>query len=168
MSNGASMCFRLAHDIPQIISGIAPVTGGMSRELVNQSIPDTPVSTLIINNVDDPVTIFNGKSITIDGQSVEVMIPVLESLQYWANTNQCSNNVIQESFSDVASTDNTRAYKTSYETCKNNTKATLIHIDGAGHTWPGGWQYMPIILVGRTCQDIIASELIWDFFNLSN
>lgn len=41
----------------------------------------------------------------------------------------------------------------------------LYKIIGGGHTWPGGKQYLPEKQIGKTCMDINASEIIWDFFS---
>jgi len=38
-------------------------------------------------------------------------------------------------------------------------------IKGGGHTWPGGYQYLPEFLIGKTNRDLNASETIWNFFN---
>lgn len=35
---------------------------------------------------------------------------------------------------------------------------------GGGHTWPGGNQYLPERIIGKTSMDIDASEIIWDYF----
>jgi len=37
-------------------------------------------------------------------------------------------------------------------------------IQGGGHTWPNGYQYLSEKLVGKTCHDIDANALIWEFF----
>ena len=37
-------------------------------------------------------------------------------------------------------------------------------VDGGGHTWPGGHQYLPEWIIGKTSRDIDANEVIWDFF----
>jgi polyhydroxybutyrate depolymerase len=41
---------------------------------------------------------------------------------------------------------------------------TLAVIEGGGHTWPGGYQYLPERFIGRTSRDIDANSLIWNFF----
>jgi hypothetical protein len=38
-------------------------------------------------------------------------------------------------------------------------------IKGDSHTWPGGNQYLPEFLIGKTNRDLNASETIWNFFN---
>jgi polyhydroxybutyrate depolymerase len=41
---------------------------------------------------------------------------------------------------------------------------TLLYIvEGGGHTWPGGEQYMPEWLIGKTCQHFDANVAIWAF-----
>ena len=43
----------------------------------------------------------------------------------------------------------------------------LLHykVLNGGHTWPGGYQYLPELLIGKTNQDLDATETIWNFFN---
>ena len=40
----------------------------------------------------------------------------------------------------------------------------LYRLEGAGHTWPGGRQYLPQSAVGVVCRDFDGSRVIWDFF----
>jgi polyhydroxybutyrate depolymerase len=40
----------------------------------------------------------------------------------------------------------------------------LIRLEGGGHTWPGGSQYLPERLIGPVCRDFDGTELIWAFF----
>jgi len=35
---------------------------------------------------------------------------------------------------------------------------------GGGHSWPGGPQYLPDWIVGKSCRDFKATQFIWDFF----
>jgi polyhydroxybutyrate depolymerase len=54
-----------------------------------------------------------------------------------------------------------------WESCaggRDGTEVVLYAIEGGGHTWPGGYQYLPEFLIGKTCMDIKACEIIWDFF----
>jgi polyhydroxybutyrate depolymerase len=39
----------------------------------------------------------------------------------------------------------------------------LVRLDGGGHTWPGGSQYLPERLVGKVCRHVDGTALIWDF-----
>ncbi|MBW1972604.1 MAG: phospholipase, partial [Deltaproteobacteria bacterium] len=40
----------------------------------------------------------------------------------------------------------------------------LYGIEGGGHTWPGGYQYLPERIIGKSSKDIDASKVIWNFF----
>ena len=40
----------------------------------------------------------------------------------------------------------------------------VVALHGGGHTWPGGYQYLPEFLIGKTNRDLDASETIWNFF----
>ena len=42
--------------------------------------------------------------------------------------------------------------------------AVALH-GGGDHTWPGGHQYLPELLIGKTNMDLKATETIWNFFN---
>ncbi|MGQ0569083.1 MAG: hypothetical protein ACT4P5_06055 [Armatimonadota bacterium] len=50
-----------------------------------------------------------------------------------------------------------------YGPCAEGTEVILYAVEGGGHTWPGGWQYLPERVVGRTSRDIDANQVIWSF-----
>ncbi len=41
----------------------------------------------------------------------------------------------------------------------------FYRVEGGGHTWPSGRQYLPERWVGKTNRDVNASEVIWRFFS---
>jgi polyhydroxybutyrate depolymerase len=52
----------------------------------------------------------------------------------------------------------------SFILCNGSAEVKLYVIEGGGHTWPGGWQYLPEKIIGKTSQVIDASEEIITFF----
>jgi polyhydroxybutyrate depolymerase len=40
----------------------------------------------------------------------------------------------------------------------------LYGVEGGGHAWPGGSQYLPESVIGKVSHDIDATQLVWDFF----
>ncbi len=44
---------------------------------------------------------------------------------------------------------------------KHGTKLVLYTVEGGGHTWPSGPQYLPPELIGLTSYQMNASEVIW-------
>ena len=51
-----------------------------------------------------------------------------------------------------------------YSGGRDGSEVVLVRLEGGGHTWPGGAQYLPEGLVGRVCRDFDATALIWQFF----
>ena len=41
----------------------------------------------------------------------------------------------------------------------------LYRMNGGGHTWPSGIQYLPVRLIGPVNRDINGSETIWSFLS---
>ena len=62
-----------------------------------------------------------------------------------------------------ASSDGTRLVRTGF-TGAGGTSVELITVEGGGHTWPGGIQYAPARVIGRTSRALDASAHIWEFF----
>lgn len=60
--------------------------------------------------------------------------------------------------------DGTRIRKEVYGNGKESTEIILYAVEGGGHTWPSGYQYLNEKFVGKTSRDIDANEVIWDFF----
>lgn len=60
--------------------------------------------------------------------------------------------------------DGTRVRRETYGPCNHETEVLLYAIEGGGHTWPGGDQYFPARIIGRTSGDIDANEVVWNFF----
>ena len=65
--------------------------------------------------------------------------------------------------------DLTISYRQSAVGCPPGAAVELIKVIGGGHTWPGGWQYAPVIGsllgIGRTSRDFSANKTIISFFN---
>ena len=66
---------------------------------------------------------------------------------------------------DTAPVDFTWVHKRVYGKCTVGADVVLFEIQGGGHTCPGGYQYLPEFLIGKTSRDLDASKAIWDFFN---
>ena len=69
-----------------------------------------------------------------------------------------------ENMPDKDPQDGTQVKRTTYAGGKAGTEVVLYTIEGGGHTWPSGPQYLPEFMVGRVCKDIDANTVIWDFF----
>ena len=164
MSGGALMAHRLACELSEKITAIATVAGGMPKEVFAYCSPLRPISVLIINNVDDPVIPWEGGELRLGRLTLGEVVPVSSMVKYWVTHNQCSPIPVITYEPDKDPLDGTRVRKERYEKGKDGTDVILYAIEGGGHTWPGGQQYLPERLIGKTSRDIDANEVIWNFF----
>ncbi len=166
MSNGAIMSYRLACELTDKITAIAPVAGNMPQNSFPSCSPSRLISVLAINSVNDPLMPFAGGDITgpFGMKKLGKVLSTDESVRFWARHNNCSLSPVIMYEPDKDQKDGTRVRKEDYNKCKAGTEAILYAIEGGGHTWPGGYQYMNKRIIGKTSGDIDAHEVIWDFF----
>ncbi len=166
MSNGAIMSYRLGCELSEKIAAIAPVAGSIPQNLLLTCSPSRPISVLAINNVNDPLVPFEGGDVTgpYGLRKLGKVLSVSESVKFWVNHNKCSTAPVITYEPDKDPQDGTRIKKETYRNGKNNTEVVLYIIEGGGHTWPGGYQYLNERIIGKTSRDMNAAEVIWNFF----
>lgn len=166
MSNGAIMTYRLACRLSGKIAAIAPVAGNIPQNIFKSCAPSNPVSVLAINSTNDPLVPFSGGNVTgpYGMKKLGKVISTEESVMFWVNNNNCSVNPIITLEPDNDPMDGTRVRRKEYKNGKNNSEVVLFVIEGGGHTWPGGYQYLGKQIIGNTSHDINATKVICDFF----
>jgi polyhydroxybutyrate depolymerase len=166
MSNGAIMSYRLACELSGKIAAIAPVAGNIPVNLLRTCSASKTVSVLAICNVNDPLVPFNGGDVTgpFGQKKLGKVLSSRESVKFWVNHNGCLKkpDITYEPHNDRE--DETRTRREVYSNGNNNTEVILYVIEGGGHTWPGGYQYLPEVIIGKTSRDLNAAEVIWNFF----
>ncbi len=166
ISNGAIMAYRLACELSDKIAAIAPVDGNIPVMLFPGCSPSSPVSVLAVNNVDDPLVPFDGGEIYGSRGKVRLgkILSTGKSIEFWVLRNKCSGTPVVTEEPDRDPRDGTNVIRKYYGNGINGTEVVLYEIKGGGHTWPGGIQYKPVQVIGRTSRDIDATEVIWSFF----
>ncbi len=166
ISNGAIMSYRLACELSHKIAAIAPVDGNIPQLLFPSCYPAIPVSVLAINNVNDPLVPYEGGNIysSIRRTNLGKVMSVDESVKFWVNRNNCPAVPVITELPDLDPKDGTRVTRKEYINSIEGTEVILYSVDGGGHTWPGGFQYLPAFIIGKTSRDFDASEVIWSFF----
>ena len=86
----------------------------------------------------------------------------VESARRFAARYGCTREV-EEAVPDRAD-DGTRTTRTRHLGCEGGAEVVLDAIEGGGHVWPGGWQYLPAMLVGRVTRDYHGSDMLFDFW----
>lgn len=164
ISNGAMMSYRLALELPEKIAAIAPVAGAIPIDILPDEPLLIPLSVCVISGTSDPLVPWEGGTVGTKQNPRGVVISVPDSVNYLVVNNNC--NITPETIllPNTDSTDGTIVYYHKYGNGDNNTEVVLYEIRNGGHTWPGGYQYLSKIIIGRTCKDINANEVIWEFF----
>ncbi len=166
ISNGGFLSLRLACDLSEKIAAVAPVAASMSETKSKHCDPSAPVSVLLISGTGDPLVPYEGGEVRHHGRTGfgGRILSVPDSAAWWADKNGCSRIPTVDSLSDRNPRDGTNIERMIYSGGRQGTEVQLVTIRNGGHTWPGGWQYLPAFLIGRTSRDLDASEAIWNFF----
>ncbi|WP_168169237.1 PHB depolymerase family esterase [Thermococcus sp. 5-4] len=165
MSNGGLMTYRLACEIPERLAAVAVVGVSMSENLYNDCPSDSPLPILMILGTDDPLVPWNGGELHFGPVKLGRVVSIEKTVGYWAVRNGCTVMHEREYLPDIDPEDGTRVWVERYSNCTDEAEVVLYGIEGGGHTWPGGYQYLPQSIIGRTSRDMDANEIIWEFLS---
>lgn len=163
ISNGGFMSFRLGLELSDRIAAIAPVTANLARTHDGKK-PAHAVGLLVVNGTEDPLVPYDGGQVRVFGQDRGAIFSTDESMRRWAGFDGCTGEVRTTALPDRAPRDGTRAWETVWSGCESGVEVRRIRVEGGGHTWPGGRQYLPESLIGRVSRDFDAVPVIFDFF----
>jgi polyhydroxybutyrate depolymerase len=164
ISNGGFMSFRLACELSAKIKAIAAVTASHPVSMEGKCRPARAIHVLILNGTKDPLVPYNGGYVEVLGIKRGRVISTDDSVRFWVAVNKCAGTPAIEDLPDNNSNDGTKVKKISYGPCSGNTRVILFSIEGGGHTWPDGIQYLSKRIVGNTSRQINACDVIWDYF----
>jgi polyhydroxybutyrate depolymerase len=163
LSNGGAVTHRLACERAEQISAIATF-GGENQFAAAGGLCDLSVPVLAIHGTDDPCWAFEtgaGACLQDDGKQ---KVGAMESTQEWAHRDGCGlAPPVEAPLPDVDPDDGTTATRVRWDGCIAD--VALLRIDGGGHTWPGGWQYLDESEIGRVSHDVDGNQEILDFFD---
>jgi len=160
-SNGGFMSNTLAARCSEKFAAIAPVIGGISVAVSESFAPVKPVSVLIIQGDEDPLVPIHGGTVA---RKRGEMIDTDETVRKWVAHDGCRPEPAATDVLDANPDDRTRVTRTLYAGGKDGSEVAYWRIEGGGHTWPGGGQYLPKFLIGRTSREFDGAEAIWAFF----
>ena len=165
VSDGAMMTHRFACERTKKLRGFAAIIGAMPYDVARRRwrCGREPLSALMINGTEDPIVPWDGGMVQFDGQKLGRVLSVERTFSFWSSHDGCTNVTVSR-IHDFVPTDGTRIERHKATGCVGGTKVELFAVEGAGHTWPSGWQYLPANMIGRTSQDIDAAVAAWRFF----
>lgn len=163
-SNGAFMTNRFACERADRIAAIAPVIGSMAANIAVNCSPARAVPVLLINGTDDQLVPWDGESVRFGRRRLGKMLSVPELTRFWVRQNACADAPQIAYLSDIDPDDGTRVVRQHSTHCRDGADVVLYEVQGGGHTWPRGVQYLPRWFIGRVSQDLDANAVIWEFF----
>lgn len=159
LSNGAFMVNRLACELSEKISAVAPVAGTLGTDL--ECSPALPVAVMAVHGTDDPLVPFEGGRMTGRG-GTSTILPVSRVVELWRGINGCPPDGTERTLPDKG--EDMTVTVAGWTGCDRDTAVVLYTVIGGGHAWPGGAQYLPERVIGRTTEQFDASAASWDFF----
>jgi polyhydroxybutyrate depolymerase len=143
LSNGGFLSHRLACESAGRFAAIAPVAGVMGIPMCK---PSRAVPVLGFHGTADAIVPYGG-SVLLG------FPPAPDTYAGWAMRDGCGTST-KETFRMADS------HCSTWLSCPGTMEVTFCTVDGGGHTWPGG-QPLP---TGYTTMNIIATDVMWDFF----
>jgi polyhydroxybutyrate depolymerase len=132
----------------------------MPETLVPACTPAAPISIMFMHGTQDPLVKIDGGVIARrNSRSVSLR----EAVDFWRRVNHASDLPSRTELPDRQA-DGTHVRRELYRSTSDEVEVVVYTIEGGGHTWPGGVQYLPVSLVGRTSANLDATEAIWAFF----
>jgi polyhydroxybutyrate depolymerase len=170
-SNGGIFAQRLACEMSDQIAAVASVSATMAKSLRPKCQPQRAIPILMINGTDDKLVPWRGGEMKVGARGEILSVP--DTVAFWRQNNGCSATPKQKEVADTEP-DGTKVVSYEYSGCQENATVILYQIEGGGHGWPGGQPRRPINqdnfrnrsyenLVGKTSQEINASEVVWEF-----
>jgi polyhydroxybutyrate depolymerase len=164
ISNGGFFSNRLACELADRISAIASVAATMPEPVASTCKPSRPVSVLYMQGTKDPLVPIDGGKIGFRrGRSRGRNVPLADSAKFWCRVDGIRSSPVVENFADRVH-DGTHIRREIWSGGKDQTEVVVYIIEGGGHAWPGGSQYLPKFIVGKASRNLDATRTIWRFF----
>jgi len=123
--------------------------------------PTKPVPVMYIQGTRDPLVPFDG--IAKRNSARRLIYSHADILKLWIDADGCGDQPAITNLPDNDS-DGTSITKEEYTNAKTGVKVVGYTVINAGHTWPGGTQYLPKAIIGSVSHNMNACEVIWEFF----
>ena len=175
MSNGGFMCQRLAREAADRFAAVASVTAQLPEAARKDFAPKAPISVLIMNGTKDPLVPYEGGDVKVNlfpgviadarVRSRGRILSTDATVALWRKHNGLRAQPERTEVPDRNKDDGVKASVFTWSQPDRVAAVVLYRVEGGGHTYPGGVQYLPERLIGKTCGDFDATVAIWEFFD---
>lgn len=165
ISNGGLMSLTLAVELPNKIKAIGMVSSNFSVIKAAEMKNAQPFSALIIHGTEDSIFPYEPGEIRVFKQRRGHVLGAIGSIKLMCDINGNNLSGTTQDLPNPVLKDRCTATRTVFPNVENPAlKLELITVKGGGHTWPGGFQYLPKKIVGRVSKDFNACDALWTFF----
>lgn len=162
ISRGGQASYFVACQFPDRIRAIAPVAMPMPAFMAD-TCKARDIGIAVLNGTDDPLVPYDGGQIKVRRKERGLVMSTDDTIDFWRQRNGCDEAPSDTAVIDAAN-DHTRVLRTTWEQCRQ-AHVILYRIEGGGHTWPAGRQYLPRRRIGRVSAEIDGATEIWAFFS---
>jgi len=162
-SNGGMMSYRMACEASPFFAGIAPMIGGLPKNLINSCNPRSRLPILSIMSDQDPWVPYEGGKVTIARRSYGDILSALDSIRFFLQRNHCAQNKVSVSHFDRVKGDNSSIEIKRWK-CPGEIENRLITVVNGGHSLPGN-ELRPFLkrILGNSNQDLDAAKEVVRF-----
>lgn len=157
LSAGAFMTTQVGCALADQVAATAVVAGAITRQLsLNCDPQPTPRPIMFIAGTTDLIVPYNG------GRFGVLSLP--DTFDFYLGLHQCNPASTTVEELPVVVQDGTSVTLSRNDDCAVP-EVRLYTVEGGGHAWPGGWQYLPVPIIGRTSGNLDATTEMWAFFS---
>jgi polyhydroxybutyrate depolymerase len=163
ISRGGMASYFVACSLPGRIRAIAPVAMPLPEFMRPLCENAHDVGVAVMNGTDDPLVPFEGGQVTVGRRERGAVMSTDATIEFWRARNGCAAEPVERETLNAAR-DRTQVHRSSWTDC-DYAPVLLYQIEGGGHTWPSGRQYLPRLAIGRVTRDIDGAAEVWKFFS---
>lgn len=163
ISNGGMMSQRVACELADRVAAFGSVAANLPTALARTCRPRMPVGAAYVLGTADPFMPFAGGE--IEAGTGGTVLSAAESVAFWVRHNDCVSPPQAQKLERRQRRDDTRVEIDRWKRCRPGGAVLDVTVEGGGHTWPGGRQYLPAAVIGPTSRQLDATDLLFEFFS---
>lgn len=158
-SNGGGMAQWLGCEAADTFAAIASLGRTMHNFMARDCKPARAMPVLFVLGKDDPIVPYDGGPQPFSTASNMMTLSGSDSAKFWARKAGLPTKAERTELDDKLN-DGTKVTRYIHQAVGSGVKVALYAIDGAGHTWPRGYNALPFKLTGTESRELHASALV--------
>lgn len=161
-SNGSMMTNRLGCDLSDKIAAIGTLSGTMPEKVSMTCAVKRGVPLMSFHGDQDTFVPYGGGEVS--SAAGGTVLSAEATRAFWAEKSGCDTTTASTPIADSSTDDETTVTRVDSQGCKDGSEVVLFTVTGGGHTWPSSDENLAKAIVGKSNEDVKASELLIEFF----